>query len=131
MDQVATVGEVLDFKEVLEDRRVSLVATKLIDEDLSVDWASPPIYDIYPDEEGLLDEVNLVLDTINIVEGNDVHHVFEESTKSEISQWDLEKISYVDFLGIETFLLNKILMLGLAWWKKLVQITSNIILEVC
>jgi hypothetical protein len=37
MDQVATVREVLDFKEVPEDRRVSLVTTKLIDEDLSVD----------------------------------------------------------------------------------------------
>jgi hypothetical protein len=37
MDQVATIREVLDFKEVLEDRRVSLVATKLIDEDLLVD----------------------------------------------------------------------------------------------
>jgi hypothetical protein len=46
MDRVAAVGKVLDFKEVPEDRRVSLVATKLIDEDLSVDWASPPIYDI-------------------------------------------------------------------------------------
>jgi hypothetical protein len=50
LDRVATVGEVLDFKEVLEDRRVSLVTTKLIDEDLSVDWAYPPIYDIYIDE---------------------------------------------------------------------------------
>ena len=37
MGQVAAVGEVLDFKEVPEDRRVSLVATKLIDEDLLVD----------------------------------------------------------------------------------------------
>jgi hypothetical protein len=86
MDQVATVGEVLDFKEVPEDRRVSLVATKLIDEDLSVDWASAPIYDIYPDEEGLLKEVNFILDTINTIKGNDVHLVFEESPKSEISQ---------------------------------------------
>jgi hypothetical protein len=43
---------------VPEDRRVSLVATKLIDEDLSVDWASPPIYDIYPNEEDLLEEIN-------------------------------------------------------------------------
>ena len=85
MDQVAAVGEVLDFKDVPEDRWVSLVAAKLIDEDLSVDWVSPPIYDIYPNEEGLLKEVNLVLDTINIVEGNDVHLVFEESPKSEIS----------------------------------------------
>jgi hypothetical protein len=81
-----------------------LVATKFIDENLSVDWASPPVYDIYLDEGRLLEEVNLVLDTINIVEGNDVHLVFEESSKSEISQWGLEKINYVDFLGIETFL---------------------------
>jgi hypothetical protein len=104
MDWVVAVGEVLDFKEVPEDRRVSLVATKLIDEDLSVDWASPPIYDIYPNEEGLLEEINLVLDTINIVEGNDVHLVFEENPKSEISQWGLEKINYIDFLGVKTFL---------------------------
>jgi hypothetical protein len=104
MDRVAAVGEVLDFTEVPEDRRVSLVANKLIDEDLSVDWASPPIYDIYPDEKGLLEEVNLVFDTINIVEGNDAHLVFEESPKSEISQWGLEKINYLDFLGVETFL---------------------------
>jgi hypothetical protein len=86
MDQVAAVGEVLDFKEVPEDQWVSLVTTKLIDEDLSVDWVSLPIYDIYPNKEGLLEEVNLVLDTINIVEGNDVYLVFEESPKSEISQ---------------------------------------------
>ena len=104
MDRVAAVGEVLDFKEVPEDRRVSFVATKLIDEDLSVDWASPPIYDIYPDEESLVEEVNLVLDTINIVEENCIHLVFEESPKSEISQWGLEKINYVDFFGVETFL---------------------------
>jgi hypothetical protein len=30
--------------------------------------------------------------------------VFDESPKSEISQWGLEKINYVDFLGIENFL---------------------------
>jgi hypothetical protein len=86
---------------VPEDRRVFLVATKLIDENLSVDWASPSIYDIYPADEGLLEEVNLVLSTINIVEGNDVHLVFEESPKSEISQWGYEKINYVDFLVVE------------------------------
>ena len=104
MDREAAVGKVLDFKEVPEDQWVSLVVTKLIDKDLSVDWASPPIYDIYPDENGLLEEVNLVLDTINIVEGNDVHLAFEESPTSEISQWGIEKINYVDFLGVETFL---------------------------
>jgi hypothetical protein len=117
MDQVAAVRDVLDFKEVLEDRRVSLVASKLIDEDLLVDWASPPIYDIYPDEEGLLDEVNLVFDTINIVEGNDVHLVFEESPKSEISQWVLRKLIILIFLGLKLFyqrFLNKTLTLMLA-----------------
>jgi hypothetical protein len=51
-----------------------------------------------------LEEVNLVLNTINIVEGNDVHLVFEESPQSEISQWGLEKINYIDFLGVGTFL---------------------------
>jgi hypothetical protein len=104
LDRVAAVGKVLDFKEVPEDRRISLVATKLNDEDLSVDWASPSIYDIYLDEEDLLEKVNLVLDTINIVEGNDVSLMFEESPKSKISQWGLKKINYVDFLEIETFL---------------------------
>jgi hypothetical protein len=63
-----------------------------------------PIYDIYLDEEDLLEEVNLVLDTINIVEGNDAHLMFEESPNSENFQWGIEKINYVDFLGIETFL---------------------------
>ena len=91
-------------RRCLKDRQFSLVITKLIDEHLSVDWACPPIYDIYPDKDGLLKEVNLVLDTINIIKGNDVHLVFEESPKSEISQWGLEKINYVDFLGVETFL---------------------------
>jgi hypothetical protein len=110
MDRVAVVGEVLDFQEVPEDQLVSLVATKLIDEDLLVDWASPPMYDIYPDEVDLLEEVNLVLDTINIVEGNDIHLVSKESLKSEISQCDLEKINYVDFF---TFILMKWI-----YWRK-------------
>jgi hypothetical protein len=48
--------------------------------------ASPPIYDIYHDEENLLEEVNLFLDTIRIVEENDVNRVFDESPNNEISQ---------------------------------------------
>jgi hypothetical protein len=94
-----------------------LVATKLIDEDLLVDWASPPIYDIYPDEDDLLEEVNLVIDTINIVEGNDVHLVSEKSPKSEISQWGLEKLIMLILLGSKLFyqlFLNKNLTLVLA-----------------
>jgi len=45
------------------------------------DWVPPPIYDIYPDENDLLEEINLFLDTIKIIEENDVHFVFDESPK--------------------------------------------------
>jgi hypothetical protein len=34
------------------------------------------------------------------------NHVFDESSKSEISQWGFEKINYVNFLEIENFLSN-------------------------
>jgi hypothetical protein len=30
--------------------------------------------------------------------------VLEESSKTEVSQWGLEKINYVDFLGVKNFL---------------------------
>jgi len=80
---------------------------KIIEEDFSVDWVSPPIYDIYPDEaEDLLEEVTSFLNTIKIVEENNVHRMFDESSKIEISQWDLERINYVDFLGIESLMSN-------------------------
>lgn len=55
-------------------------------EDFSVNLVSLPIYDIYHDEENLLEEVNLFLDTLKIVEENDVNRVFDESPKNEISQ---------------------------------------------
>jgi hypothetical protein len=74
---------------VLEDQWVSLVPTKFINEDFSVDWASQPIYDIYLDEDDLLEEVNLFLNTIQIVEENNVHLVFDENSKSELSEWSL------------------------------------------
>jgi hypothetical protein len=63
-----------------------LAVTKFINEDFSVDWASQPIYDIYLDEDDLLEEVNLFLNTIQIVEENDVHLVFDENSKSELSE---------------------------------------------
>ena len=50
-----------------------------------------------------MEEVNLFLYTMNIVEENNVHFVFDESPKSEISQWSLKKINYV-FLGLKLFL---------------------------
>jgi hypothetical protein len=53
------------------------VEDEFTEEDFSIDWVSPPIYDIYHDEEDLLEKVNLFLDTIKIAEKNDVHRVFD------------------------------------------------------
>jgi hypothetical protein len=105
MDQETAVGEVLDFKEVPEDRRVSLVATKLMDEDLSVDWASPPIYDIYPDEEESLEEVNLS-DSLAILYEDYVHYMVDKGSKDKYSDFNVEIIDYIDFLGIDNILFN-------------------------
>jgi hypothetical protein len=57
----------------------------IIEQDFSVDLVSSSIHDIYPDED-LLEEVNLFIDTIKIVEDNDIYHVFDKIPKSEISQ---------------------------------------------
>jgi hypothetical protein len=54
---------------------------KYIEEDFSVDWVSPPIYDIYPDEEGL--EVSFVVNTENFIEENNSYDVLDESPKFE------------------------------------------------
>jgi hypothetical protein len=105
MDQEAAVGEVLDFKEVPEDQRVSLVATKLMDDDLSVDWASPPIYDIYPDEEESLEEVNLS-DSLAILYEDYVHYMVDKGFKDKYSDFNVEIIDYIDFLGIDNILFN-------------------------
>jgi hypothetical protein len=105
MDRVAAVGEVLDFKEVPEGRRISLVATKLIDEDLSVDWASPPIYDIYPDEEEPLEEVNL-LDSFAIFYDHSMYHVLDKSPKDKAFDLSVTPINYIDFIGVDAILSN-------------------------
>jgi hypothetical protein len=59
---------------------------KFLKKFFSVDWVSQLAYDINHDEENLLKEVNLFLDTIKIVEENDINRLFDESPKSEISQ---------------------------------------------
>jgi hypothetical protein len=46
----------------------------------SVDWVSPLIYDIYPDEEDLL-KVSFVVNTENFTEENNNYDVFDESPK--------------------------------------------------
>jgi hypothetical protein len=69
-----------------------------------------------------LEEVKFLVDTIKIVEENDICYVFDKSPKIEISQWVLEKINYVDFLGIKNYVkfsLKKNLMLVLALGRKI------------
>jgi hypothetical protein len=105
MDRVVAVGEVLDFKEVPEGRRISLVATKLIDEDLSIDWASPPIYDIYPDEEEPLEEVNLSNSFANFFD-HSMYHVLDKSPKDKAFDLSVTPINYVDFIGVDAILSN-------------------------
>jgi hypothetical protein len=50
---------------------------------LFVDWVSPPIYDVYPGEEDLLNEVSFVVDTLKFIEENNDYHVFDESPHNE------------------------------------------------
>jgi len=51
-----------------------------------------------------LEKVSSLVDTIKIVEENDVYHMFDESPNSEVSQLGFEEINFVDFLGVENFL---------------------------
>lgn len=87
-----------------------------MEEYFSVDWAFPPIDDNYRNEEDLLDEVSLSINTKYFVEESDVYHVFEESPKSEYLSWVLKKLFLLIFLGLAILyqvLLIKILMLVL------------------
>lgn len=58
------------------------------------------IYDIYLAKEDLLEGISFSVDTVKMAEENDVHHVFDESPKSEVSQLGLEKITFVEFIKI-------------------------------
>lgn len=53
-----------------------------------------------------MEAVSSSVDTIKIVEENDVYYVYDKSPKSDVSQLDLEEINFVDFLGVENFLLS-------------------------
>jgi hypothetical protein len=81
---------------------------KFIEEDFSVDWVSPPIYDIYPDEEDLLKEVSFVVNTENFIEENNNYDVFDESLKFEGFNLEVEEIGLVDFLGVDNILSNSL-----------------------
>jgi hypothetical protein len=62
----------------------------------SVDWTSPPIYDIYPDEEKSLEKVNL----------SDTHYVLNKSPEDKAFDLSVAPINYVDFIGVDAILLN-------------------------
>lgn len=68
-----------------------------------MDWNSPLIYDINVNDEGLVEVSSLSYNQEN-GENWATHHVFDESPNSEVSWLGLEKINYVDFLGVENFL---------------------------
>jgi hypothetical protein len=67
-----------------------------IEEYCSVDWTSPPIYDIYPNEEELLEKVNL----------SDTHHVLDKSPEDKAFDLSVAPINYVDFIGVDAILSN-------------------------
>jgi hypothetical protein len=93
---------------------------EFIEEDCSVDWTSPPIYDIYPGEDDLLEEVNLFLDTINIVEEMSTV-CLTKVQKVKYLNGILRKLIMLTFLGLKIFFqlfLNKILTLVSAYWRK-------------
>jgi hypothetical protein len=77
---------------------------EIVEENFLVDWASPPIYDIYPDEDDLLQEVSLSVDIVKFVEKNYVYHMFDESSNSEVSELGLRKLVMSFSFGIENFL---------------------------
>jgi hypothetical protein len=79
---------------------------KFIEEDFSVDWVSPLIYDIHPNEEDLINGVSFVVDAIKFIKEKNSYHVFDESPHNEGFQLSNEEISYVDFLGTKNFLSN-------------------------
>jgi hypothetical protein len=81
---------------------------KFIEEDFSVDWVSPLIYDIYPDEDDLLKEVSFVVNTENFIEENNNYDVFDESHKFEGFNLEVEEIDLVDFLGVDNILSNSL-----------------------
>ena len=81
---------------------------KFIEEDFSVDWVSPPIYDIYPDEDDLLKEVSFMVNTENIIEETNNYDVFDENPKFEGFNLEVEEIGLVDFLEVDNILSNSL-----------------------
>jgi hypothetical protein len=62
-------------------------------------------WDIYPKEEKSLEKVNLLDNIENFVDESSIHHVPDESPKSEVFDLDVNE---VDFLGVENILSNSL-----------------------
>jgi hypothetical protein len=90
-DDMDSVDEEFQHEEVLEDPFQS-----------SVDWNSLLIYATDVNDEYLVEVSSLPYDQ-EVDKNWDTHHLFDESPKGEVSWLSLEKINYVDFLGIENF----------------------------
>jgi hypothetical protein len=89
---------------------------KIIEEDFSVDLVSPPIYDIHPNEEDLLEEVNLFIDTVKFVKIMMFTMNLMKVQRVKYLNGVLRKLIVLIFLGLKIFcqiFLNKILTLVL------------------
>jgi hypothetical protein len=85
-----------------EDLVVSSLSYDQVDE-FVVDWASPLIYSIHPEEEDWLNKVSLLDNTENFVDESTILHMFNRNPKIEEFDVGTEEISFVDFLGVAIF----------------------------
>jgi hypothetical protein len=65
---------------------------------------------IFHKEEEPLKEVNLS-DSLTVFDDSSIHHVLDESLEDEIFDFSLERINYVDLVGIENFLSNFLIII--------------------
>ena len=68
----------------------------------SIDWTSPPIYDIYPNEEESLENVNL----------SDTHHVLDKSLEDKAFDLSVAPINYVSFIRVHAIFSNSSNQIG-------------------
>jgi hypothetical protein len=73
-----------------------------------VDLVSPLIYDIYPKKKEPLEKANPSDNIKNFVDESSIHHVLDESAKSEVFDLDVNE---VDFLGAKKIFYQILLML--------------------
>jgi hypothetical protein len=60
-----------------------------------VDWASSLIYDIHPEKEEPLEKINLSNNIKKFVDVSSIHHVLDESPKSEVFDLDVNEVKNI------------------------------------